>query len=85
MAKKKTDKKNLNNVDLNIKAMLSFDKSGERILCLILEAQDSQSEEILSDILNGKIKGLEYCKDKRIKMAAGGGNTYCFVISEPQR
>lgn len=82
---KKRDKRNLNNVDLNIKAVPSFDKSGKRILGLVLKAQDSRSEEVLNDILDGKIKGLEYCEDKRIKMTAGGGDTYCFVISEPQK
>ena len=66
----------------SIFAELSFSDDGKKLCGVVLRAQNEDAEKVMDDIMMGRIKGLEYCEAKSIKMTAGGGDTHCFVISD---
>ena len=69
---------------INVKASLEFAKEAKKItiVAITLLAQNDNDEGILSDVMDGKIKGLEYCEEKKIKAVAGGGNVYVLRVYE---
>lgn len=62
---------------------LSFSDDGKKLQGLIFRPQNEDAEKIMSDLMDGEIRGLEYCEPQNIKMVGGGQSCYHFAISKP--
>jgi len=76
MAKIRT--KNSKRVPIVLKAELIFDKG--RFSGFVLRGYSCSERKLIDDLMDGKIPGLEYCEDKKIRPFAGGAGSYFLKV-----
>lgn len=77
-------KKPANYGKLEFRASLEFTLRPKRLYAITLEATNEKGIDFVEELMDGKIKGLEYCEIKTIKAIAGGAGSYVLDLN-PER
>ena len=82
MAKKNSEKSSFPPREVVVKTKLLFNERG--LYGFILEGTSNTGRKVLSALMDGDIKGLEYCEEKVIVPYAGGSGEYwiAFTMTE---
>lgn len=69
---------------ITVEAELLFDKEGN-FFGWKFKARNTKGRKIIDEIMDGKIKGLSYCKETSITPFAGGNGEYWITICTPPK